>query len=313
MAWDEQNNFANDTLPEVSDRSSLMQVNITALGATYGVPEVLQTWGSTCSTVLREAIATANVEKGEKDVAYEQYQFKVDDAHEISVNIKAATIAAVRDSDNGMELLDEYGATGETPRTRMGLQAFIDQYKKTYDRLVTAGDTRVLPEPVVSRLVAAGDRMIDLWHFAQVERQESAEAYDILHALQKEYAQKFRAIYTIVVIMAGKYSPDLLLLGFAPATPPAGHGQPDKLTGVKAEGTADSAVVSCDPSADATSYQFKYSEDNDEWFELYSGEENTYTYDPPPGNRFYKIRARNVHGFSVWSDVVEFDPNEVPV
>jgi|APSaa5957512622_1039677.scaffolds.fasta_scaffold585790_1 hypothetical protein len=75
MAWDEQNNFANDTLSEVSDRSSLMQENIAVLGVTNEVPAPLITWGGTCSTALREAIATANVEKGEKDVAYEQYQF----------------------------------------------------------------------------------------------------------------------------------------------------------------------------------------------------------------------------------------------
>jgi hypothetical protein len=313
MAWDESNNFARDTLNESSDRASLMQKNIAVKGLEYGVPDQLITWGSTCSTVLREALATANVEKGEKDVAYELYQFKVDETHKLSVNIKAATIACVKNSENELELLDEYGATGTTPRSRMGLQAFVDQYKMTYDRLVAAGDLRVLPESVVTKLVTACDDMIKLWHDAQVERQESAEAYDILHALQKEYAQKFRAIYTIVVIMAGKYSPDLLLLGFAPATPPAGHGQPGTPTGLMVQGTAESTTVSCDETDSATSYQFKYSSDGEDWFELYSGEQYTYTYNPPAGNRSYKVRARNKNGFSGWSNVVEFDPPEVPL
>ena len=229
------------------------------------------------------------------------------------MNIKAATIALVRDSENGMELLDDYGATGETPRTRMGLQAFTDRYKKTYDRLVLASDARVLPDPVVALLVSTCADMIKLWHYAQVERQESATAYDTLHDLQKEYAQKFRAIYTIVVIMAGKYSPDLLLLGFAPATPPPGHGQPGTPTGLMVQGTSYSTTVSCDETDSATSYQLKYSGDGEDWFELYSGEQYTYTYNPPVGNRSYKVRARNKNGFSGWSKVVEFEPPEVPL
>ncbi len=71
-------------------------------------------------------------------------------------------------------------------------------------------------------------------------------------------------------------------------------------------------TVSCDTVDTATGYQFVYSEDDINWTELYVGEDNTYTYQPPAGRRVYRVRAENEYGYGDWSEDVEFTVDEVP-
>ena len=312
MAWDEHVNFSKDTLDEVSDRCYLFQENVGTLGVTYNFPPTFITWGGDIYTRWTAARVKAESERGEKDVMYEHYQYKFDETRELGVNIKLALIGIIGDADDKDELIDQYGLLGETPRTRSGLKQFCDQIKDTDTRLRAAGDERILALETIDKLAASGTQMMSLWHDAQQERQESSEAYDELHDLKNEIAKKLRASYGLAVVAVGKYSPDLLLLGFAPATPPPGHGQPEEPEELDGEYQDPNYIITWNPCENTTSYQLKYSLDNDEWVELYSGEDNSYTYDPPAGLRYYKVRARNVHGFSGWSNTIEFDVPEVP-
>ena len=109
-----------------------------------------------------------------------------------------------------------------------------------------------------------------------------------------------------------KYFPDLLLLGFAPAVPPPGHGNPDAQEGVDCDFVEPNLTVFCNECENTTRYQLKYSLDGEEWEELYADDENSYTYDPTNELRYYKVRARNKNGFSDWSNTIEFEPPEVP-
>ncbi len=72
-------------------------------------------------------------------------------------------------------------------------------------------------------------------------------------------------------------------------------------------------TVSWDKVNTATGYELVYSVDDVNWLPLYIGENNSYTYDPPAGNRYYKVRAKNEIGFGDWSDVIEYEPPVVPV
>ena len=312
MAWDEHNNYSNDTLDEVSDRASLLQLNIATIGVEVSLPEKLITWGADCYDKWQEARVKAEVERGERDVAYERYQMKYNSIREFAIRIKAALIGVIKDTDSGEELIDEYGLKGEVSRSRAGLIQFINQIKETHDRLVAASDERVLPDTIITSLSAEVKTLINLWHNTQKERQESAVAYDELHVLKNEYAQKFRAIYSLAVIMKGKYSPVLLLLGFAPATPPAGHGQPNNPEGLTVNFEEPVLTISWNPCENTTNYQLKYSLNGENWEEIYMGDVSSYGYEPPLELRYYRVRARNKNGYSNWSNVVEFDPATLP-
>jgi len=291
-----------------------MQANIAVQGPLIDLTLELIAWGSTCHTDFSTKRVAAGVERGERDVAYEMYQFKFDETHETTVFIRETLEALIADTENGDEINDQYGFIGPTPTNRADLKKLVDQIKETSDRLRTALDPRVLAATIIDKLVTCADEMDNLWLIARTEKQEALTAYDALDECYNEGSQKLRLIYRYAVMEWGKYSPNLLLLGFNPLTPPPGHGQPDiPLNFIfQWDEPTQKLTLQCDPCTGATSYQFVYSEDGEDFDELYAGEEPLYTYQPPAGTRTYKVRARNSNGFSEFSDPVEFTPPVVP-
>jgi hypothetical protein len=300
------NGFTHDSYDRRSDRVSLLSVNIGTFAVELGLTETLITWGTSAYPAWSAVRVSAGVEKGERDVAFESYQNTFDETRSLLIDIKEVLLALIEDAEEGMEIIDEYGIGGPTPRNRAGVKQLIDQIKETSIRLRAAGDVRVLPEALVIRLADAGTEIIDQWHSAQKEKQESAEAYDTLEAVYNEDSQKLRLIYQMAKLTWGAYSPKLILLGFAPSTPKHGGGQPDAPIDFNKEWNDPELTLSWNDATNVSSYQLVYSEVEDVWEELYSGDSARYTYEAPVGKRFYKVRARNANGYSDWSEVLEF-------
>ncbi|MBI9039616.1 MAG: fibronectin type III domain-containing protein [Bacteroidales bacterium] len=306
MALILDNAFTNDTYDRRSDRVSLMTNNIESNSVELGISETLLSWGTSVDNKWSTARVSAGVERGERDVAFETYLNKFDETKSLLIDIKEVLLALIGDVEEGKEIIDEYGIGGATPRNRSGVKQLIDQIVETSNRLRTAGDSRVLPEVLVTKLAEAGDETVNLWHQAQKEKQDSAEAYDALDALFNEDSQKLRLIYQMAKLIWGAYSPKLTLLGFAPSTPKHGGGQPDAPKDFNKEWIAPELTLYWNDASNVSSYQLVSSEGEDIWEELYSGDSASYTYETPPGKRYYRVRARNARGFSDWSEVLEF-------
>ncbi len=300
------NAFTIDTYNRRSDRVSLLSANIGTFAVELGLSETVLSWGTSAYGVWSSARVSAGVEKGERDVAFETYQNTFDETRSLVIDIKEVLLALIEDTEEGKELIDEYGIGGQTPRNRAGVKQLIDQIKETSIRLRAAGDVRVLPEALVTRLADAGTEIVDLWHLAQKEKQESAEAYDTLEAIYNEDSQKLRLVYQMAKLTWGTYSPKLILLGFAPSIPKHGGGQPDAPIDFNKEWNDPELTLSWNNATNVSSYQLVYSEGDDVWEELYSGDLARYTYEAPEGTRIYKVRARNANGYSDWSDTLEF-------
>jgi len=300
------NGFTHDTYNRRSDRLSLMSNNIETQSVGLGLPETLLSWGTSAYPGWSAARVSAGVEKGERDVAFEIYQNTFDETRSLVIDIKEVLLALIGDTEEGKEIIDEYGIGGATPRNRAGVKQLIDQIIETSIRLRVAGDVRVLPEVLTTKLADAGTAIVDQWHMAQKEKQESAEAYDALEAVYNEDSQKLRLVYQMSKLIWGTYSPKLILLGFAPSTPKHGGGQPDVPIGFNIEWNDPELTLYWNDAANVSSYQLVYSEGNDIWEELYNGDSASYYYEAPTGKRFYKVRARNARGYSEWSEVLEF-------
>ncbi len=67
-------------------------------------------------------------------------------------------------------------------------------------------------------------------------------------------------------------------------------------------------TLSCNPVPTATGYMIEFSVDEENWEQIYEGEENSLTYQPLAGNRFYRMRAYNDYDNGEWSDVISFEP-----
>ena len=71
-------------------------------------------------------------------------------------------------------------------------------------------------------------------------------------------------------------------------------------------------IFTCDALPDVTGYIAEYSTDNENWHSLYEGAEPSFKYQPPAGNRYYRICAYNEFGEGEWSEIISFEPPEVP-
>jgi len=244
----------------------------------------------------------AGVIRGERDVVFEQYRFKNKECRDRAIAVKKLLLAHITDCGPDDEVIEEYGLKGSMPRSRAGLKNFVDQLKNTSERLRAAGDPRVLEAKIIDDLVVLADEMIALWHQAQQKKQDAIQSNKEVKTVFRNDTHKLRLLYRYAVYKWGRYDPKLLLLGFVPDSAPKGHTRIDKPANFVFVWNDPELTFTWDPCEKATSYQLAYTEDDETWNELYAGADTTYTYTPPAGTRTYKVRARNVNGFSEWSE-----------
>ena len=144
------------------------------------------------------------------------------------------------------------------------------------------------------------------------EKPEALAAVDAQNNLKVADTKQLQVLYSWTQMTWSPYEPFLIQLGFAPATPNTGGGQPDTPTNLSQEWHSPNLTWSWDICENSTSYQLAISENSDDWDELNYGVENTHTFEPPIAKRFYKVRARNANGYSDWSTIQEFEPSVVP-
>jgi hypothetical protein len=71
-----------------------------------------------------------------------------------------------------------------------------------------------------------------------------------------------------------------------------------------------SKTISWDAQPNATSYQLQQSTDNENFEEIYAGEETRFVLGILPTTRkFYKIRPRNTKGFGDYAETIVYNPN----
>ncbi|MBI9039708.1 MAG: fibronectin type III domain-containing protein, partial [Bacteroidales bacterium] len=138
------------------------------------------------------------------------------------------------------------------------------------------------------------------------EQPEADQAIDNQNEQFEADSKNLRNLYNWVLMTWDKHEPFLVQLGFAPKINRPGSGQPDVPAGFNKQWADPELKLSWETCQNTTSYQLVYSEDNEIWEDLFTGNETSFTYSPPEGKRTYRIRARNAKGYSDWSEVLEF-------
>jgi hypothetical protein len=308
----QDNNFSKDAYALRGARLSLLSGNITPFSAELGLTLAQTDWALASFQAFLDAQSTAQLERGDKDLAQEQYQVEFDEAYQHYLRIKELLLAMITDSEQDRELAEGYGIAGRAPQNYSDMCTYIDTLIDKHDLLVTAGDTRIAPQTAVDLLAAKKVDLVKAFNTIGVEKQESAKAYDDLHALYTEDTQQLRVIYQIATLIWGKASPNLIAIGYAPAKPRPGGGQPDAPVNFAHTWVSPDLSLSWQECENTTSYQLAYSTDNELWEELYSGDQLSHKCEPPIGKRWYKVRARNSNGFSNWSNTVSYERMEEP-
>jgi len=295
-----------------STRLQLLSSNINTYIGVLPLSQEIFNWAATVSDEWSNQVSTAHVERGEKDVAFETEQRLSRDLREYFTKAKQLLVSMINSSGLGDDVLEEYGFNEPVPVKRALILKAVDQVKTTNDRLRAEGDPRVLPENIVNTLVEKAEAVEASWHEAQKQSQESIQAHKVLREMYDNGTKKLRYIYHAAVLVLGKYSHDLGTLGFAKAKKRRGRGRPEPPANLTYDWQEPVLNFSWEAPERTTSYQFVYSENEKDWTSLYFGKEPSYSYEPQAGKRYYRVRARNKRGYSDWSEIVQFEPSEIP-
>ena len=302
MALILDNAYTDDTYDMRGDRLSLMSANVDSYAAEIALPDDLKNWGIGSYAEWESTLVSAGVERGQRDTAFETYQRLFNELRDGYLRVKELLWALIEDTEDGIQIAEQYDIIQQTPRIRRTLKVSAVQIKETSDILRAEGDPRVLAEPIIDTLIAKTDAMETAWQTAQKEKKESSAAFDTLASLYNEDAQKLRLVYNYATLSWGKYDPKLILLGFAPSVVRPGGGQPDAPEALKCD--IVTKTFSWDVVAEATSYQLAFSADGIVWDEAYAGSETSVVFDPGTGVWKFRVRARDVDGFGDWSEVL---------
>ena len=301
------NAFTLDSHGRRTVRFLLLSENIEANAAEIGLPDELKNWGISAYDNWMNALSKAGMERGERDMAFETYHALFADAREYYLNTKELLWALIADTENGIEIAEKYGIIGRTSEILGPFLGSIKLFKDASDDLRASGDPRVLAEAIVDNVVAKSQDAADAYQTAQNERKESSAAFDELAALYNEDSQKLGLVYYYAKLSWGKYSPNLIILGFAPSVVRPGGGQPDAPESFAYD--KPTHTFSWGEVAGATSYQLVYSADMDIWDEVYSGEDTSFMFDPGAGEWHFRVRARDIDGYGDWSEVMTLNFN----
>ncbi|MBC8385580.1 MAG: fibronectin type III domain-containing protein [Candidatus Cloacimonetes bacterium] len=304
MSTKNKNSFSKDSYSQRGTRLTLLSGNISKYQAVLNLPADIYNWALTSHDEWSNTWVIAGVERGEQNVGFETFQRLLTELRDFYIKLKQILLSTIKYLDLGDEIIEEYGLHVPVSLKRSDLKNSVDQLKKTSEHLRAAGDPRVLSEEHVNLLVAKCEEMEASWHSAHKEKQESILAHKALRQLFKNDSIKLRYIYTVAQYNWGKFAPDLKLLGFSPATERRGHGQPDIPTNLTFSWKETVLTLIWDMTARTTSYNLAFSHEEGDWEELYQGEKNSCSCEPPAGRLSYKVRARNIHGYSDWSEIL---------
>ena len=304
------NDVSNDPNGLRSLRLLAVKTYIAALQIILSLPQAMVDWGVAAYDKWIAALGNSTVQMGEAEEAYQDMQEADDNTFGYYHKCKELLIDLYGSLD---KILKIYGIQGAFPKARKDKLRAVQDLLDGHEILLAEGDPHVLPADFIEKLQGYLNVSNNAFsNYVLKEKAEALAAVDEQNALKDVDTKQLRTLYSWTQMTWSPTEPYLIQLGFAPAVPKPGSGQPGDPQNVTQEYHDPNLETTWDVCETATSYQLAVSEDNENWEELYFGDENSYTYNPPAGLRYYKVRARNANGFSGWSNTVEFDVPEVP-
>lgn len=302
------NSFTTDPLNERTQRFLALKTYVAAWEVDLSIPLDMKTWALAAHGLWVAALGKSSVEMGESEESYQDMQEADDLTYDYYIRCKDLLKDRYGFED---KVLTIYGIKGAFPQARKDKLRAVQNLLDGNKVLTTALDPKVLPVAFITKLEGYLNESNKAFStYVIKEKPEALKAVDDQNALFNADSKQLRVLYSWALMTWTPYEPYLIQLGFAPRTPKAGKGQPEAPTGAATTFVTPNLTVSWLESLNSTGYQLAWSEDEENWEELYYGTDLSFTYAPPSGLRYYKVRARNAHGYSDWSDVVSY---EVPV
>lgn len=296
------NNLSTDSYDRRSARLRLLSANIGKYASELNLPAEIENWAVEASETWDNKLVFSGVEGGEQQVGFETFQRLLKELQQNFVILKKLLLAKIKYLRVGDEVIEEYGLHKQAPTLRGTLKDAVEKMAEVSDRLRAAGDPRVLTEKMITDLKQKCEKMNQSWHDAHSEKQQSVKAHKALRQLFNEDSIRLRYVLTVAQFAWGKFGVQLKELGFSNVNRYHSLGQTKPPTNLTFDLQKPVLNISWKPVTGATSYQLACSSDEKKWEALFKGKVSSYSYEPQAGKLFYRVRARNIRGYSKWSE-----------
>jgi len=302
------NSFTRDDGSDRAERLELLSANIDTYSAELGIDGDLLTWAEGASAVWESCRATADVEHGEMNDAFEDFHLYVKESSDYYATAKSMLINILREYEEPLnDFMERYDLKGQSPRRYKKLVAKIDGWLIEDARLraLVPPDGRVVPESVITELTLRRDKMNVLYQNAYSNKEKSGTVHDRMIRIFREDSYKLSILFDTCRLHWGNEAPKLCLLGFVPASEVWTSGAPLPAPEHLAHDPATD-IFSWDGVDNAEGYELQYAVDkrSPNWSECYRGEEISVVFRPEEsGNYLFRVRAYEKK-VGKWSEVL---------
>ena len=224
------NQFTSDNDLDRLERLLALSANIDALAADLGLvaPDDLLTWAQGSGAVWESADASATVEDGQMDEAFETYANKVLEVYGFYTGARELLMSYITQFENPNDLAKAYGFEGDSPRTGKGLVAAISAWEDHHDFMIAEGLTPVLNATDMTKLLDYETELKSFLNITKIEKKESRAAYKAKAALFVADSKKLTILFNIAKFKLGDDDDRLGLLGFVPSSEVWTPGDPEE-------------------------------------------------------------------------------------
>ena len=304
------NNFTNQTNEERTECTGLASGNIDTYAVELDVTGARLLKGQTMGPAWLTALATAGVEEGEKNEAFQEFHLGLDGGTKRYVELKDFLLAIIWGQQKPDLMVNAYGFNMLSPNTYNKFLGAVEKWEINHDRLVAEipPDERVLPAALMADLIAKRDALAVLWSASMKENEEATLAWNAKLSLYNEDSLFLKWLFTLAKIYWGDDDPRLRLLGFCPSSEIWTHNSPYAVKGLAWDPVTGTFSFNAVDDADSYELSARITGTTGDWTTFWTGAE-TSTTDKPSAPGIYDIRCRAIEGENLgnWSGAIEVD------
>ncbi len=300
------NNFYMDDIAGRIWRFIPLQSNIDSLAAEIGVEGDLLEWGRHCGDEWQEIVHITNSEQADKFVGFSKYQKGFKSSKDYYQKVKKLLKAKIAGHGNAEEIRRAYSISGQTPRTRDGLESAIDDMLRQNERYVDAGKPWVLPDRFIDELRALRTAMSELHTSACAEREEASAAIVARNERFKADTRRLRLIFEHAAATWGVEHSNFIVLGMLPKSMVWTKKRPPSPENFRYDASAKTFQWDFIDGADSYEAHYREAGEGGHWTAFYEGKANSC---PPPeglsGAYDFRVRAIANGKEGHWSGSIE--------
>ncbi len=297
------NNFSLDKQLLRRTRLDKIELFINEFQPELNLPPELLAWAQSCGTRYETAISEAISKRNQKRGTFAHVKHEDADLSIIYGTVRTMAQGLYHGHD---DYFDDYHFDKPFPRARAARIDRSEHVIEVAQRHRDEGLPFALPATVTDKLQYAVDELQTAVADADKKRYDYEHAALAAREIYDADTPKLRQLRSWALLVWSKFDVNFHRLGMVTSKKRrAGYPPPVENLSVTQDG--GTVKISWDETPRAVSYEIEWSPDSKDWDELFDTNATSYSYTPPPGKRYYRVRAHNLRGFGDWSEILICD------